>query len=60
MKQHVKLFEEFLLEEDPLAGLGLEAARKQKEKEDPFKKEKQPRLQHTDWRARIKNHMTLS
>ena len=41
MKQHIKLFEEFLLEEDPLAGLGLEAARKQKEKEDPFKKEKE-------------------
>ena len=39
MKRHVKLFEEFLLEEDPLAGLGLEddaEDKKKKKKEDPL------------------------
>ena len=54
MKKHVKLFEEFLLEEDVLADLGLgdlgndeekkkgkeEPEKKKKEEEDPFKKEK--------------------
>ncbi len=42
MKRHIKLFEEFLNEEDPLAGLGL-GGEKEKEKKDadPFKKEKE-------------------
>lgn len=41
MKRHVKLFEDFLLEEDdPLAALDL-GAKKEKKEEDPFKKEKE-------------------
>lgn len=43
MKRHVKLFEDFLLEEDdPLAGLDLGGKKeKEKKEEDPFKKEKE-------------------
>ena len=42
MKQHVKLFEEFLLEEDPLADLDLGGKKeKEKKQEDPFKKDKE-------------------
>ena len=42
MKKHIKLFEEFLSEEDPLAGLDLGGEKeKEKKEEDPFKKEKE-------------------
>jgi len=40
MKKHIKLFEEFISEEDPLASLGIEDDKEKdkKKKEDPIKK----------------------